>query len=92
MKETSNLNVRMDKQLKSQMEEILSELGLNVSTAVNMFARQVVRQGRIPFEISLDIPNKETAKAIWEAESLARESKGKGYHDVKSLFDVLLHD
>ncbi len=92
MKETSNLNIRMDKQLKSQMEEVVSELGLNMSTAVNMFARQVVRQGRIPFEISLDIPNKETVKAMWEAESLAREPKGKGYHDVKSLFDELLHD
>ncbi|MBK5247693.1 MAG: type II toxin-antitoxin system RelB/DinJ family antitoxin [Peptostreptococcaceae bacterium] len=92
MKETSNLNIRMDKKLKSQLEEVVSELGLNVSTAVNIFARQVVRQGRIPFEISLDVPNKETVKAMREAESLAREPEAKGYHDVKSLFDELLHD
>ena len=57
MRETSNINIRMDKILKSQFEEVLSELGLNVSTAVTIFACQVVRQGRIPFEISLDIPN-----------------------------------
>jgi len=92
MKETSNLNIRMDKKLKSQLEDVVSELGLNVSTAVNIFARQVVRQGRIPFEISLDVPSKETVKAMWEAESLAREPEAKGSHDVKSLFDELLHD
>ncbi|MBI9094699.1 MAG: type II toxin-antitoxin system RelB/DinJ family antitoxin [Sphaerochaeta sp.] len=92
MKETSNLNIRMDKKLKSQLEEIVSSLGLNVSTAVNIFARQVVRQGRIPFEISLDVPNKETLNAMREAESLAREPMAKGYYNVDSLFDELLHD
>ncbi|HAF85454.1 MAG TPA: type II toxin-antitoxin system antitoxin, RelB/DinJ family [Sphaerochaeta sp.] len=92
MKETSTLHIRMDKKLKSQLEEVVSELGLNVSTAVNIFARQVVRQGRIPFEISLDVPNKETLNAMREAESLAREPKARGYHNVDSLSDELLHD
>jgi DNA-damage-inducible protein J len=91
MRETSNLNIRMDKKLKSQMEEVVSELGLNVSTAVNMFARQVVRQGRIPFDISLDVPNKETIDAMQEAEYIASNPGVKGYHDVDSLFDELLH-
>ena len=82
----------MDKLLKSQFEKVVSELGLNVSTAVNIFARQVVRQGRIPFEISLDIPNKETFKAMREAEHIARDPDVKGYNDVDSLFNDLLHD
>ena len=92
MRENSNVNIRMDKILKSQLEEVVSELGLNVSTAVNIFARQVVRQGRIPFEISLDVPNKETIKAMREAEHIASDSDVKGYHDVDSLFNDLLHD
>ncbi len=92
MKETSNLNIRMDKKLKSQLEEVVSELGLNVSTAVNIFARQVVRQGRIPFEISLDVPNKETIRAMREAEYIAKDPEAKGYNNVDSLFDELLHD
>ena len=92
MRETSNINIRMDKILKSQLEEVVSELGLNVSTAVNIFARQVVRQGRIPFEISLDIPNKETIKAMREAEHIASDPDVKGSHDVDSLFNDLLHD
>lgn len=92
MKENSNINIRMDKMLKLQFEEVVSELGLNVSTAVNIFARQVIRQGRIPFEISLDIPNKETIKAMREAEQIASDTGVKGYHDVDSLFNDLLHD
>ncbi|HKM08229.1 MAG TPA: type II toxin-antitoxin system RelB/DinJ family antitoxin [Sphaerochaeta sp.] len=92
MKENSNINIRMDKMLKSQFEEVVSELGLNVSTAVNIFARQVIRQGRIPFEISLDIPNKETIKAMREAEQIASDTAVKGSHDVDSLFNDLLHD
>lgn len=92
MKENTNINIRMDKILKSQLEEVVSELGLNVSTAVNIFARQVVRQGRIPFEISLDIPNKATIKAMREAEHIASDPDVKGYHDVDSLFNDLLHD
>jgi len=92
MKENSTLHILMDKKLKSQLEEVVSELGLNVSTAINIFARQVVRQGRIPFEISLDVPNKETLNAMREAESLAREPMAKGHHNVESLFEELLHD
>lgn len=90
--ESENINIRIDKELKSQFEVVLSELELNVSTVVNIFARQVVRQGRIPFEISLDIPNKETIKAMREAEHIASDPDVKGYHDVDSLFNDLLHD
>ncbi|MDT4761443.1 hypothetical protein ROJ03_02780 [Sphaerochaeta sp. PS] len=51
-----------------------------------------MRQGRIPFEISLDIPNKETIKAMREAEIIASDPDVKGYLDVDSLFNDLLHD
>lgn len=92
MKQQATLNIPMDNQLKSQLEEVLSELGMDVSTAVTIFARQVVRQGRIPFEISLYVPNKETAKAMLEAEALVRDPKEEGYHDVGLLFDELLQE
>ena len=92
MKETTTLNIPMDNQLKAQLEEVLSELGMDVSTAVTIFARQVVRQGRIPFEISLDVPNVETAKAMQEAETLAKDPDVLGYHDVGSMLDELLQE
>jgi len=52
--ETTNINIRMDKALKVQAESVLSELGMNMTTAFNIFLRQTVRQGKIPFEISLN--------------------------------------
>ena len=51
----TNINIRMDEDLKKQAEILFSDLGLNMSTAFNMFVRQAVRTGGIPFEITTKI-------------------------------------
>ena len=61
---TTNLNIRTDKEVKDKAEEIFSELGLNMTTAVNIFSRTAIREHGIPFELKLDIPNDITAAAI----------------------------
>lgn len=48
----TNINIRMDEDLKKEAESLFSELGLNMTTAVNIFIRQSLRQGGIPFEIT----------------------------------------
>jgi DNA-damage-inducible protein J len=53
MPETTNLNIRINKDLKERAETFFSELGLNMSSAFNIFIRQALREGKIPFEISL---------------------------------------
>jgi DNA-damage-inducible protein J len=53
MSETTNLNIRIDKDLKEQAEIFFGELGLNMTAAFNVFVRQSLRQGKIPFELSL---------------------------------------
>lgn len=53
MAETTNLNIRIDKELKEQAEIFFNELGLNMSSAFNIFVRQSLRQGKIPFELSI---------------------------------------
>ena len=53
MAETTNLNIRIDKELKEQAEIFFGELGLNMTTAFNVFVRQTLRQGKIPFELSI---------------------------------------
>ena len=53
MADTTNLNIRIDKELKEQAEVFFSGLGLNMSSAFNIFVRQSLRQGKIPFELSL---------------------------------------
>ena len=53
MADTTNLNIRIDRELKEQAEIFFSELGLNMSSAFNIFVRQSLRQGKIPFELSI---------------------------------------
>jgi len=50
---TTNLNIRIDKELKEHAEVFFNELGLNMSSAFNIFVRQSLRQGKIPFELSI---------------------------------------
>jgi len=50
---TTNVNIRIDKELKEKAEVFFNELGLNMSSAFNIFVRQSLRQGKIPFELSI---------------------------------------
>ena len=83
---TTNISIRMDSDLKAQADELFGELGMNLSTAFNIFVRQSLREGRIPFEISLNQPNKTTIAAMLEAERIAKDSSVKGYTDLDELF------
>ena len=68
----------------------VNDMGLNMTTAMNMFLRQVVRQGRIPFEIATDIPNAETVAAIKEMDDmLSGKILAKRYSSTKELFEDL---
>ena len=69
---TTNLNIRTDKAIKDQAEEIFNELGLNMTTAVNMFLRTAIREHGIPFELKLEVPNDTTAAAIDEGRKMRR--------------------
>ena len=57
---TTNVNIRMDADLKKQFEAFCTDMGMTMTTAINVFARKAVRENRIPFEISGDVPNAET--------------------------------
>lgn len=83
---TTNISIRMDAELKSQADELFAELGMNLSTAFNIFVRQSLREGGIPFDISLKQPNKETIAAMLEAERIAKDPGVKGYTDLNQLF------
>ena len=49
--QTINVTIRLDRDVKESTKKLFGELGMNFSTAVNIFARQSLRQGKIPFEI-----------------------------------------
>jgi DNA-damage-inducible protein J len=68
--DTVNLSIRMERDLKEQADSLFAELGMNMTTALTVFVRQSVRQGKIPFEISIDRPNADTLAAIREVEAM----------------------
>ena len=81
----TNLNIRTDKEIKDQAEQIFNELGLNMTTAGNMFLRTVIRENGIPFHLKLDVPNEVTAAAIEEGRRLASDRSVKGYSSMDTL-------
>ncbi len=89
MANTTNFSVRMDSDVKKQCELLYGELGMNLTTAINVFLRQSLRVGGFPFEVKLEQPNKETIAAMLEAEQIARDSGVKRYSDVEEALREL---
>lgn len=86
---TTNISIRMDAELKTQADALFNELGMNITTAFTIFVRQALREGRIPFDISLNQPNRETLAALLEAERISKDPSVKGYTDLDELFSEL---
>ena len=86
---TTNVTIRMDSDIKAEAEALFSELGMNLSTAFNVFVRQSLREGGIPFEIHTERPNKETVAAMLEAERIAKDPNVKHYSDVEEALREL---
>ncbi len=86
---TTNLNIRTNKEIKDKADSICSELGMNMTTAVNMFLRAMVRENGIPFELKLDRPNEATIAAIEEGRKIALDSNVEGYNNIDDLRKAL---
>lgn len=86
---TTNFSVRMDSDLKKECEALFNELGMNLTTAINVFLRQSLRTGGLPFEVRLERPNKETVAAMLEAERIAHDPSVKHYSDLDEMFAEL---
>ena len=85
----TTLSVRMDEDLKRRFDAFCAEVGLNASTAINLFVKTVVRESRIPFEITT-LPNSETRAAIEETERDLERRALKRYTDVDRMMEDLL--
>ena len=85
----TNINIRTDSAIKTRAEEIFEAFGLNMSTAINMFLRQTIRENGIPFELKLDMPNEITVAAIEEGRKLAKDKSVKGYSNIDELKESL---
>ena len=85
----SSVSFRIDTDIKNQADRLFADLGLNMTTAFNIFLRQSVREGSIPFHITVNTPNAETVAAMLEAGKIASDPSFKRYSNVEEALREL---
>lgn len=86
-------NISIDAETKAQAQVMLADLGMDLSTAVNIFLRQMLYEGGIPFAITRDVPNKVTMEAMKEAQEMLRSpEKYQKYDNVDSMVEDILNE
>ena len=86
---TIPIQIRVDKKTKEEASELFEELGTSMSGAVNMFLKQCVNTGSIPFRVRKPRPSKELLEAMEEAERISRDPNTPKYETVEELIAAL---
>ncbi len=89
---TTPTQIRIDSTIKEEATALFSELGMDMSSAVNIFLRQCILRGGLPFPVELPQYNKETLEAMAEARKISRDPDVKGYTSVADLKAALEAD
>ncbi len=84
---TTSMSIRVDNDIKEKAKKVFNALGLDMSTAVNVFLRRSVIENGLPFELTLDVPNRETKKVLQDAKKGVGMSKT--FSSTKELFNEL---
>lgn len=88
---TTNITMRIDTAIKAQLQDLMSDLGLDMTTFFTLAAKQAIREQRIPFEVARGVPNEETMEALEEVRLMKQDpSRGKAYTDVDEMMKELL--
>ncbi len=84
-------NITIDAETKAKAQVMLADFGMDLSTAVNIFLKQMIYEGAIPFAISREVPNKVTLAAMQEAHEMhASPDSYKKYSSVDSMMEDIL--
>ena len=75
-------NITIDAETKAKAQAMLADLGLDLSTAVNIFLKQMLYEGGIPFSITREIPNRITLEAMKEAQEMSRSPESYKKYDT----------
>ena len=90
---TTNLNVRVDMALKQESDTLFKSLGLNMSTAINIFLRQVIKKDGLPFEVNNNNSNDDLLDAIEEIRDMINNPQNyPSYTNREDLKKALLKD
>ena len=86
-------NVSIDAETKKKAQELLSDFGMDLSTAVNIFLKQMVYEGAFPFSITRETPNAITLAAMKESEEMYKHpERYKSYSDVDKMMEDILSE
>lgn len=86
-------NVSIDADVKAKAQELFADLGIDLSTAINIFLRQSIRENAIPFSIQREIPNADTVAAMKAAEEIKRHPENyRRYSSFDELLDEVRSD
>lgn len=91
----ANLTITLDDEDKKNISEFCDYIGMTVSGLYNVFTKTVLREGRIPFEIGIEKPNRKTIRAMKEGDKLIEKYKKdtnsvKTYNNVDELMEAML--
>ena len=90
MNKTTTINIRIEPKLKEDVENILSDLGMNIAEAITIYFKQIVLTDSIPLEIKRPKFNKETLEAIEEADMIMEHPENyKSYNDVYEIVEEI---
>lgn len=79
--------VRIDENLKKQATELFSQLGMDMSSAMNIFLRQCVMRGGLPFEVTVPQYRPEVLEAMEEAKRISKDPKTKRYNSFSEAME-----
>ena len=86
-------NISLDADTKKKAQILLSDFGMDLSTAVNIFLKQMIYEGAFPFAITRETPNSVTLAALEETEKMKRHpEKFKSYRDVDQMMGEILDE
>ena len=84
-------SITIDSDIKAKAQELFADFGMDLSTAINIFLRQSIRENSIPFTISRDVPNSDTIIAMREVEDMKKHPENyKSYSSAKDMMEDIL--
>ncbi len=82
-------NISIDAEVKKQAQVLFAELGLDLSTAINIYLKKAISEHGIPFEVRTETPNAETLAAIEEGRRMAHDPNARSFGSVEEMRQAL---
>ena len=88
-KTDTSMTIRMNRTVKQEAQQLFATLGMDMTTAINVFLRQAIYHNGFPFEVRLENPNTVTIAALEEGDRMIHDPNAKKFSSVDELFDEL---